>query len=649
MRGSVPRRAPTGPDRRIAPQRPSPPPTRRPNRTALAFAGIVLAGLAAYSDSFRCPFIFDDKVFVDQPTAQNLWPVWPLLTAPRPVAQFTLALNHSLGGDLWGYHAFNLAVHLLAALTLFGIVRRTLTLPLLAPRFGRAATALAFCIASLWTLHPLQTEAVTYIIQRMESLMGLFYLLTLYCFIRAVSWPDLDGLDHQGTRTPRTATDSSLLGVLVPWWSRRWYMAAVLASALGMGSKEVMVTAPVLVLLYDRTFIAGSFREALRRRWGFYLALAATWLIVARQVTWAFAPQATSAGFSLPDITPFQYARSELGVILHYLRLAFWPSGLCLDYDWPVARTAGDILPGAIVVGGLLAATVWALVRQPAWGFIGAWFFLTLAPTSSILPVEDLAFEHRMYLPLTAVVAAAVLAACTMTRARAGRGLALVLALTLVPALGCLTFRRNHDYRTAVSIWQDTSEKRPEDARAWNNLGKACSEAGFHEEAIRCFDKAIALRPDEADWYYNRGGALSKVKDFAKAIGDYDKAIALKGDSADAYYNRGWARAHAGDLARAIQDYNKAISLDPGYAAAYNNRGAAYDRLGLHDKAVVDYTLAIKLKPDNPGPYANRAMAFYKLEEYGKAWVDVLMSERLGGQPNPAFLIALQQAAPRPK
>ena len=327
--------------------------------TALAVAAILLAGLAAYSNSFRCPFIFDDKIFVNQPAAQHLWPIRPLLKAPRPVAQFTLALSHSLGGDVWGYHAFNLTVHLLAALTLFGVVRRTLTLPalsgaegpLFAPRFARASTALAFCIALLWALHPLQTESVTYIIQRMESLMGLFYLLTLYCFIRAVSHQDTDPVVCgrkaallQGN-TPGTATDSPFPGVLASWWRKKWYAAAVLACALGMGSKEVMVTAPLVVLLYDRTFIAGSFREALRRRWGFYLALAASWLIVSRQIMEAFAPGAKSAGFGFAGVTLLQYARSEPGVILHYLALAFWPSGLCLDYGWPVARKAGTFSP----------------------------------------------------------------------------------------------------------------------------------------------------------------------------------------------------------------------------------------------------------------------------------------------------------------
>ena len=185
--------------------------------TAEAVAVILIAGLAAYSNSFKGAFIFDDLPAMEQPAAQHLWPVWRIFAAPRLVVQFTLALNHSLGG-VWGYHAFNLAVHILAALTLFGIVRRTLTIyerqkpqisqitqieekkrtaPLQSAESAKSAVTsldkssvtLALAVALLWMLHPLQTESVTYVIQRMESLMGLFYLLTLYCFIRAATLP----------------------------------------------------------------------------------------------------------------------------------------------------------------------------------------------------------------------------------------------------------------------------------------------------------------------------------------------------------------------------------------------------------------------------------------------------------------------------
>jgi tetratricopeptide (TPR) repeat protein len=582
--------------RRIATDPDSPLLLRRRNfRPLIACAAIVLAGLPAYSDSFHGPFIFDDRLFLTQQSAMHLWPIGPVLLAERSVAQATFALNYILGGPSEkGYHLFNVTVHLLAALALFGVVRRTFKLPLFADRFSdKAATALAFCTALLWALHPLQTEAVTFIIQRMESLMALFYLLTLYCFIRAAS-----------SAHPRA-----------------WHAAAVACCLLGMGSKEVMVSAPLVVLLYDRAFLAGSFREALRRRWKLYLALAATELILARSILGAFSPHAETAGFAVPGVTPMLYARSEFGVILHYLRLAFWPSGLCLDYDWPLARTAREIVPGALVVGSLLALTAWALVRSKMWGFAGAFFFLVLAPTSSIMPIEDLASEHRMYLPLAAIATAAVVAAYLAGQAlmrrrgvaeRAWKSLgygAAACAVLLAAALGWLTFRRNADYRTEVSIWQDTARKRPENPHAWANLADACLTTGDHGNRVLGYcEKAIALQPDFAEAYNNRGTTYAYQNRIEEAIRDYTKAISLRENFPTAYCNRGNARAMTNDFDAAIRDYDRAIALNPDYAEPYYYRGVACAAQGRIEQAVRDYTKAISLKENFP-------MAFYSLGE----------------------------------
>jgi tetratricopeptide (TPR) repeat protein len=552
--------------------------------TTLCCAALVIAGLVAYSDSLGGPFIFDDSGFLELVSVKKL-PIRRILAGPRPVVDLTFALNYSLGGmDVDGYHLLNLTIHLLAALTLFGVVRRTLELPVLARRFPgeRASTPVAFCIALLWMLHPLLTQSVTYIVQRTESLMGLFFLLTLYGFIRSAS-----------ARRPGA-----------------WRAGAVAACALGMGSKQVMVAAPLLTLLYDRCFVAGSFREALRRRWGLHLALAATWLILAGSVREAFGRHPMSAGFALPGVTPLLYAWSEPGVILHYLRLVFWPSGLSLDYGWPVASSAREIAPGAIVVGILLAATLWALVRRPMWGFLGAWFFLILAPTSSFMPLRDLAFEQRMYLPLAAVVALAVLAAHRLGERLAARYLAseeerrqartaaaIVLMLPLTIALGCRTYVRNWDYRSAISIWSAAKEARPQNPRAWNNLGEACFHAGRYDEA--------------------------------KA--DCTEAIRLKPDYADAFNNRGLTCAGMNSLDEALRDYDEAIRLDPNLADAYLNRGNAYDDLGRREDALREYGRAAAANPDDRLIYINRAMTYYRMKEYAQALADLEKFKDLGG------------------
>ncbi len=229
---------------------------------ALAAGLLVLATAAAFSSSFAGAFVFDDEYAItENPSIRQLWPIWPTLSPPRhgetvtgrPLLNFSLAINYAISGEgVWSYHAANLAIHVLAALLLFGVVRRTLLLPTMRDRWGGAALPLALIIALLWAVHPLQTESVTYIVQRAESLMGLFYLLTLYCFIRGAG---------------------SARGVY-------WYVGSVSACLSGMAVKEVMISAPLIVLLYDRTFCAGSFRGALRHRDGYYLGLAGTWALL---------------------------------------------------------------------------------------------------------------------------------------------------------------------------------------------------------------------------------------------------------------------------------------------------------------------------------------------------------------------------------
>ena len=467
-------------------------PTKEPDRlasprqaiwTALACAVILAAGIAAWSDSFNAPFIFDDLLAIqDNPTLRH-FPAWENFVPPqanplsrRPVINLSFALNDAIGGlGVRGFHAGNLLIHLLAALLLFGVVRRTLlTERWTIERSGdrgepgragqgtanpraiargpssiaarpcqpgsfwspeRSIVAVSFAVALIWAVHPLLTESVTYLTERTESLMGLLYLLTLYCALRGAS------SGH-------------------PW---RWYAAAIAACALGMGAKEVMATAPILVLLYDRCFLSGSFREALRRRLPFYLGLAATWAILgALMIAYPWGG-ATGAGFGIPAVGPWPYARTQPGVILHYLRLSFWPSSLCLDYAWPIAMSARQIIPAAAVIAALLAGTLWALRRAPVLGFLGAWFFLILAPTSSFMPISDMAVERRMYLPLAAVVTACVLAACWLGNrlvrraaesAGAGKHLGSVLAavalLPVTAALGYRTFERNALYRDGI-------------------------------------------------------------------------------------------------------------------------------------------------------------------------------------------------------
>jgi hypothetical protein len=377
-------------------------------RTILAAGLIVLAGVAAYWNSFAGVLAYDDQfAIVENPTIRQLWPLWPVLAPPhsgetvsgRPLLNLSLAINYAISGlEVWSYHLMNLAIHIAAALLLFGILRRTFLMPMLRGRFGNAATTLALASALIWTIHPLQTESVTYIVQRAESLAGFFYLLTLYCVIRgAAAVGQAFQPDAESANVRLESLTYPKKGDSPPW---PWYAAAALACLLGTACKEILITAPMMVLLYDRTLLAGSFTETLRRRWGLYVGLVATWGLLACLV-FSTGLIGRQSEMGAPDA--WSYARSQPGVILHYLRLSFWPGPLCMSYDWPVASTVGEILPGTIVVGLLLAATLWGVIWRKPWGCLGAWFFLILAPTSTIMPLNQLIHEHRMYLSLAAI------------------------------------------------------------------------------------------------------------------------------------------------------------------------------------------------------------------------------------------------------
>jgi tetratricopeptide (TPR) repeat protein len=500
----------------------------------------------------------------------------------RPLIGLSLAVNYSISGlDVWSYHALNLVIHILAALALFGIVRRTLASGALREEYEQSSYALALVVALVWTVHPLQTQSVTYIIQRCESLMGLFYLTTLYCAIRSFD---------SGRR-------------------RAWYAAAIFACAAGMLSKQVMMTAPLIVLLHDSLFLSGSFKESLRRRWPLYAGLAACWGVLA--ATTVASPVNETAGFAVKEITPLGYFLSELSVIVHYLRQSLWPDALCLDYSWPMANSASQVIPYATILLALGGATLLALARRKPAGFLGAWFFLILSLTSSFMPFSDLVFEHRMYLPLAAVVALVVLGgywlgARALSRMRApqqsqlGRSLAIVLITALLASLTFLTLRRNVDYQSAIAMWSDVVRKQPANARGHNNLGMLLTERGRLEEATRHFSEACRHNPLFADAHNNLGLALTTLGNLEEGKAHLVESLRLRPNYADAHYNLGRNLAAQGQLDESVYHFSRALEIEAGFGEAYFHMGLSQERQGKISEAVKNFKLAAGLRPNWP-------------------------------------------------
>ena len=564
-----------------------------PHRRAiwLAGGGLVLAVLAAYQNSLAGPFVFDDvPAILQNPSIQRLWPLGPVLapeldggltTSGRPLVNLSLALNYALGGEaVRGYHVVNLLIHTLAGLTLFGIVRRTWS------RL-RPAEALpaAFCVALLWLVHPLQTAAVTYVVQRAESLMALGYLLTLYGFIRAVE-AETVGRDRLIPPADEPRRDQRSRPTSIAWQTMSF-----VACLCGMASKEVMVSAPLLVLLYDRTFVAGTFREAWRRRGRYYLGLAGTWLLLAWLVAGTTGRGGT-AGFGT-TVDPWSYLLTQCQAIVHYLRLVVWPDPLVFDYGTATVSRMGEVWPQALLLVALAAGTVLALVRRPVWGFAGAWFFLILAPSSSLVPVASQTMaEHRMYLPLAALVALAVAG----LHSRLGRR-SIVAWGVLAAVLAGLTLKRNTDYRSEQGLWADTVAKQPANGRAHNNLGKAVFAAGRPAEALAHYADAIRLQPAVPEPYYNLGLALARLDRPAEAIARYEEALRLQPAYPEAHNNLATVLLAAGRLDEAGVHYEEAVRLKPGFAEAQGNLANVRLEQGRGAEAIRHGEEAVRLDP----------------------------------------------------
>ena len=615
----------------------------------LAVLAILLAGALAYSNSFAGVFVLDDEpAIVQNPHIRSLSPLAGALGAPegttasgRPAVSLTLALNHALAPDpvrdvfsvpvrdasdadrarlldnLWGYHALNLAIHLAAALALLGVTRRTLASGMLRDRFESHAGNLSLAVALLWTVHPLLTGAVTYVIQRAESLMGLCLMLTLYGAIRAWSSP------------------------------RTWSLAAVAACALGMASKETMVAAPLVVALWDWTFGPRPFPIA--RRLPLYAGLAATWLILAWLVAGNHRPDA--AGFGFAAWPWWRYLVTQAAVITHYLRLALVPFPLVLDYGWPAADVL-TVLPQLTLISALVVVTTIAVMRRWPSGFAGGAFFLILAPSSSVLPiVTEVAAEHRMYVPLAALIALLAIGGYEWLRARtparAGR-IGLAATLVLATAGAGLTYARNADYHDADRLWLDTIARRPGNARARNNYATALLEERRFQEAETQARAAVDAEPRSVEGQQTLGVSLCAQDRCAEGLPHLEAAVALAPALPDVQRNLAEAYASLGRMTDAVAHYQRALDVRPDDLLLLNRAGwilatdAGAARDGARAVVLAEHAVRLSSRQDVES-LDTLAAAYAETGRFDEAVAVATEALRLAPARQPAIVPELQQ------
>jgi Flp pilus assembly protein TadD len=480
-------------------------------------------------------------------------------------------------------------------------------------------------VALWWTLHPLQTESVTYLVQRVESLMGLLYFLTLYCFIRGVEVEE-GAVSSFAPLRGATADEKAARGTSLIWFGLAW-----LACLFGMATKEVMVSAPVVVFLYDRTFVGGSFKDAWRRRWKFHLSLAATWILVSYLALGTHSRNGTS-GFAV-GVKWWDYYLTQFPAIVRYLSLSVWPRPLVFDYGTQWVAHPASVIPAAAGVLSLVAGTVWALWRRPALGFLGFWFFAILAPTSLIPGNRQTMAEHRMYLALVPVlVLLAEALAWVGARLDDGRGRrrasAAILAggLAVAAVLGVLTARRNDAFRSNQALWEDTAAKIPDNPYPHNNLGNVYIAQGRVREALAQYREVVRLKPDYAEGHNNLGTALLKEGKKSEALAQFAEAGRLRPDYPDLQNNIGVAVIDS-DVPRAIAEFQEILRTDPNYAEVRFNLANALGRAGRLPEAIAQYHEALRLGVNLPQVHNNLGItlaAANRLDEAEAEYVTAL-------------------------
>ena len=569
---------------------------------------LFILAFAAYRNSFNVPFLFDDIPYiVENPSIRKLWPVWETFLdrdgehiLGRPLTNLTYAVNYHFGKtDVRGYHLVNFSVHVLAAATLFGILRRHLMAgPDLA--FAPHSTlVLPFACAALWMLHPMQTEAVTYVYQRCESLMGLLFLTTVYCAVRS-----------RQSGKPMA-----------------WEAAAVAAFGAGVGVKEVIAVAPLLIFAGHAVHSKMGTMAALRTSRRMYAGFAAGLMLLAVIV---FHGDVGDIVSRQALFTPWQYAASQPQVVLHYIRTALWPSTLCLDYGWqPSTLTAA--LPFAAVIALVVAAGGYGLFKRRTWGLLVLGFFAVLSPSSSFVPLRNIAFEHRMYIPMAALIILLVFGGYTL-----GRGIiahfsgrkrservfeygfgALLIALSLV--LGMLTFQRNNDYRSPEAIWKDTLKKRPLNHKAHIGYGNVLLRQNRLDEAMAHFKTAVDLQPAYPAGHINIGTVWYRRGETGKAISHFENALALAPQNVTALMNLGAARAQSGRLEEARVLLERVLSLEPRNPGAHFRLAMVYKDAGQPGKTVAHLKDALYVDEENVAVYLELGKNLFTMKKHPEA------------------------------
>jgi protein O-mannosyl-transferase len=664
----------------------------------LAAAAIVCGAVGlAYGNGLAAPFIMDDFSSIPaNRSIRSLWPIWPVICYPhgegrthdgRPLLNLSLAVNRAVTGTSpIGFRVANILIHCGNAMLLFTLASTLLARPAIPAGVRERSGDIALAGSLLWALHPLCTAAVTYVIQRAESLGALMILATVVACVHGI-----------------LASDVRRHARLLP--------LVVVLSALAGTAKETSVAIPLLTVLIDRAVLSESWRGTLRH-WPWHLAAAASWPSVAVMLT-ALGGRGSSAG--LDSASPWLYLLTQAKAIWLYLFRICWPEGLVFDYGDFLSSGLAESGGWLVATAAVFAGVVYGYARYPVLFLGPLLFFVLLGPTSSVIPVKTQTIaEHRAYLASAALIVPTVAAAWLIASRRLGlspRFLGTAVGVIAL-ALGLSTVARNQEFVTPERLWRKALAAEPRNERAMINLaaqliakkdaaslgeaeqllarvaetgrypkvhavnsGSLLKAQGRYPEALAAIDAVLELTPDEAATHADRGYVLWKLERLPEALASLDQAIALDDQIAPAWLNRGNVLLDLGEQEEAERSFARSVEIDTQYAKGWDHLGiacqargdraaalAAFDRavsldaadpearynranllvaLGKPADALADYDAAIGNDPRFRDAHFNRGVVHLRAGRLGPARADIEAFVRLGGKPPDSVLKAL--------
>ncbi len=573
---------------------------------------------------------------MDNGSVRDPWDWSALFNAfnTRFLVGLSLSVNYALGGlEPFGYHVFNVLVHIFNAILVYALAVLTFETPVLKGSISaKNRYLIGFFAGLLFLVHPIQTQAVDYIWQRGTSMTAFFYLASLVLYSKA--------------RMGR---------------SKICYCLSFLATLAGMFSKENMVTGPLSLALYEFSFFlpAEALQKRLARLAPFLFLCVIPPLLLARgeEVTLDLMRPIVEAGpqksfFGMDTLTRgrsestmprAEFLLTEVNVLRTYFRLLFLPLNQNLDYDYPLSRSFLELKTFFSFLGSfsILAAAVYFFKKNRFLSFCIFWFFLSLS-VELLVPQADVLMEHRLYLSMAAFTL--FLTAALTGFFKNNQKAAVFILVFAAGVFSILTYQRNFVWKSEFTLWSDAIQKSPKKARPYNNRGLASKKEGNLDAALADFTRALELDPAYSDAYNNRGLIYKDRGEPGRAIEDYGRAISADAKFAPAYMNRGVAYKLMNDLEKAMEDYNRALAVSPRLAEAYYNRANLYRQLpGEADKALGDYSRALELDPGLGDAYNNRAVLYFLRQDYDRSWKDVRRAQKLGLKIQPVFLRDLKR------